>query len=117
MASSGVTRANENKRIREEALREQLRAKGLVQQILVIADKLENLSTVLEPNDVARLKASADIKKALVNKYLPDLKAIEHTGEITHHDASKLTDSELAAIATGSGTGTTGETESTDVVH
>lgn len=117
MLSKGITRRQENKSIREEALREQLRAKGLVQQILVIADKLEDLATTLEPNDVVRLKASADIKKALVNKYLPDLKAIEHTGEITHYDASKLTDSELAAIATASSARTDSETEGANIVH
>lgn len=77
MASSGKSRANENKRIRQEALREQLANQGHVQHVNDIAEKLRDLHTQLEPNDVTRLKAAADIKLKLINKYLPDVKMQE----------------------------------------
>lgn len=74
-----ATAAAKNKNMRKEALREQLQQKGLHTQVLVIADKLEEQHLELESSAVAALKASADIKMRLVNKYMPDLKAIEHS--------------------------------------
>lgn len=41
--------------------------------------------------------------KILLAKIVPDLRAIEHSGEVTHHHAGELTDSELTNLATGSG--------------
>ena len=81
MAGSGVSRANANREIRREELRKKLAAGGHVEHVIEISTKLADLSIPLEPNDVTRLKAAADIKKGLITKYLPDLKAIEHTGE------------------------------------
>lgn len=81
MARSGVSRAEENKAIRRKALREQLAAKGLVQHVLEISEKLADLEQKLDPADVTRLKAAADIKKGLIAKYLPDIRAMEITGE------------------------------------
>jgi hypothetical protein len=77
----GVSAADKNRRIRQEALREQLSAKGLVQQVVEISEKLNDLNVKLDANSVSRLKASADLKLKLVNKYLPDLKSTEITGD------------------------------------
>lgn len=77
----GATSAAKNKKIRQDALREQLAAQGHVQHVIEIANKLSNLDVLLEPTDIQRLKAAADIKKGLISKYLPDLKAMELTGE------------------------------------
>ena len=77
MPSTGVSRANENRRIRQDALREQLSAKGLMQQVIEVAEKLSDLSIPLESNDISRLKAANDARLALVKKYLPDLKQTE----------------------------------------
>lgn len=103
------TRAQANRAVRQEALREQLAAQGHVQHVIDIAKKLSNLEDPLDATEVARLKAAADIKRSLINKYLPDLKAIEHTGEggsaIEIKKAEDLTDEELAAIAAGSSEG------------
>jgi len=74
------TRAQQNRAIRQEALREQLSAKGLLQQVIEIAEKLSDLDKELDPLKVQRLKASADLKIKLVAKYLPDLKSTELTG-------------------------------------
>lgn len=81
MAKSGNSRANENRRIRQEALREQL-SNGKHVEHVDIAQKLSDLDAEpLEAADVQRLKAAADIKMRLINKYLPDLKAVEVSGE------------------------------------
>jgi len=77
----GATVAAKNKAIRQEALREQLQAKGLHTQVLVIADKLENGYMDLEASQINALKASADLKMKMINKYMPDLKNTEITGE------------------------------------
>ena len=76
-----ATAKDRNRRIRQDALREQLAAGGHVQHIVEIAQKLSNEHIELDPTMVSRLKAAADIKCKLINKYLPDLKAVEITGE------------------------------------
>ncbi len=95
MARSGVTRAQENRAIRQEALREQLEGKGLMQQAIEIANKLEDLTITLEAVEVQRLKASADTKMKLVAKYMPDMKSVEHSGEINTNDPSEMSDSAI----------------------
>lgn len=77
----GISAADKNKKIRQDALREQLSKQKLVEQVVVISEKLNDLANPLEPNDIARLKASADLKLKLVNKYLPDLKQTELVGD------------------------------------
>ncbi len=69
------SRADENRRIRQEALREQLSKQGHVQHVVEIANKME--SAELSDADVRRLKTKADIHLALIRKYIPDLKAVE----------------------------------------
>lgn len=81
MAGSGKSRANENKRIRQEALREKLAQGGHIQHVVDIAKKLTDLGNELKNQEVNRLKIAADIKLRLINKYLPDLKAVEMTNE------------------------------------
>lgn len=81
MAASGVTRANANRKIRQEALREQLAAGGHVEHVIDISNKLADLSEEMDSLTIQRLKAAADIKKSLISKYLPDTKAMEITGE------------------------------------
>jgi len=81
MAGSGVSRAQENKRIRQEALREQLANKGLLQQAIENISKIQDLNNELESSDIHRLKTATELQLKLVNKYLPDVKAVEHTGD------------------------------------
>lgn len=90
----GATVAARNKKVREEALREQLRNKGLVQQVLEISEKLNNQYLKLENSHINALKASAELKLKLVNKYMPDLKAIEHSQD-PDNPISELADAEL----------------------
>lgn len=81
MARSGVSRAQENKAIRQKALREQLAAQGHHQHVNDIIDKLQDLDSELDANQVTRLKAAADLKMKLIAKYLGDMKAVEVSGE------------------------------------
>ena len=77
MPSSGVTRANENKRIRQEALREQLAGQKHVEHVVEYARKLADLDKELDGLAIQRLRAAAEIKKNLIDKYLPSLKATD----------------------------------------
>ena len=86
MPSTGVTRAAENKRIRQEALREQLAKQKHVEKVIESINKLEDLNTEI---DTQRIKAAIDSRLKLISKYLPDLKQseIDHTleGSLTHN--------------------------------
>lgn len=91
------TRAQENRAIRQEALREQLAAKGLTQKALDDIDKIRELADIEltdydnEKDFLADMSAARDkaaiIKMALdgrfklIGKYLPDLKQQEFVGE------------------------------------
>ena len=87
---SGVSRAEANKAIRQDALREQLASKGLVQDVLDKAKKIGDLEGILEVNDVSRLKIACELQLKLINKYLPDVKQVELeanigiSGELKH---------------------------------
>lgn len=94
MSDRGKSRADENKAIRQEALREKLAAGGHIDHVIDISNKLADLTQVLEPADVVRLKAAADIKKGIIAKYIPDLRSIEHTGEISTN-AESLSEAEI----------------------
>jgi hypothetical protein len=72
------TRAQLNKGIRQEALREQLSAQGHVQHAVDITKKFDK---PLDKADMERLKSKFDMHMKLVDKYLPSLKATEITGE------------------------------------
>ncbi|MCK5236097.1 MAG: hypothetical protein KAR06_03845 [Deltaproteobacteria bacterium] len=77
----GVTRAAANKKIRQDALREQLSKGKHIEHVIEIANKLTDPNTPLESTDIQRLKAGADIKIKLIDKYLPSLKATEHSSD------------------------------------
>lgn len=77
----GESRADQNRKIRREELRAKLAAGGHVDHVIDIANKLSDLDEDIDPITIQRLKAAADIKKGLIAKYLPDVKAVELTGE------------------------------------
>jgi hypothetical protein len=72
------SRADENRKIRQEALREQLANQGHVQHAVDLIDKIESAEDSFE---VQKYKAAFDSRMRLVAKYVPDLKASEITGE------------------------------------
>lgn len=76
-----ATSKDRNRRIRQDALREQLSQGKHVEHVIEIANKIANETLELDALMVQRLKAAAEIKCKLISKYLPDLKAVEITGE------------------------------------
>lgn len=72
------TRAQKNRAIRQEALREQLSNKGLLQHAIELSDKISNAA---DQNEARILKMAFDSKMKLVDKYLPNLQSTELTGE------------------------------------
>jgi len=75
------TRAQLNRRIRQEALREQLSKQKHIEQVI------ENIKEIEKPDvdkdRVIALEKANNARMKLVNKYLPDLKLVdaEVTGE------------------------------------
>lgn len=81
MSQPGKSRANQNKELRQEALRESLAAGGHIQHVIDISNRLSNIdSEELTATDANRLKAAADIKLKIVDKYLASLKSVEMAG-------------------------------------
>jgi len=74
---SGQSLKQRHKHERQESLRELLSKQGHLQQVLVSVEKLENLSEEMESVDIQRLKIAIETRMKLLNKYLPDLKAVE----------------------------------------
>jgi hypothetical protein len=72
--------AAKQRSMRQEQLRELISKKGLVQKVLDTAQKLDEQGSMLESNELQAMKAGADIRIKLINKYLPDLKSQEVTG-------------------------------------
>lgn len=77
MKTKGVSRANENRAIRQEALRDSLEAGGHIQHVIKICKVLDDLTSPLEAVEVQRLKVVIDTKLKLIGKYLPDTKSVE----------------------------------------
>lgn len=110
------TRAQQNRAIRQEAVREQLATYGLITQVLNIAEKLAEPKEWTS-TEISALKSSADIKLRLVDKYLPNLQSVEKTVEKTITRARDLNDDYLADIATGSGAGITEQAEGSKTIQ
>ena len=82
MAAQGKSRANQNKAIRQEALREQLAAQGHVQHVVDLLEEVQCLSgDELNALELQKNKLVIDTKLALIKKYLPDTKQIELTSD------------------------------------
>ena len=73
----GISRADENKAIRQEALRESLAAGGHIQHVLEICKDLDDLTLEMDGVAVQRKRAVIDTKLKLIGKYLPDTKSVE----------------------------------------
>ena len=70
-----LTRADANRALRKEALREELKSREYLRQIHALLDKDWDSARVSE------LKAKMDGYFKLLGKTLPDVKAVELTGE------------------------------------
>ena len=81
MSSNGKSIAQQNRQVRQAALRELLEKQGHLQHVIVLLDKIQKLEDELDAGELQRLKIVIDTKLKLMNKYIPDLKATEITGE------------------------------------
>ena len=94
---STKTRAQKNREIRQEALREQLSNKGLVQHVIEISKKLAKAD--VDQTRVQALKASADISLKLIDKYLPNLQTVDSNINYTSEKpVEQLDETELDAL-------------------
>lgn len=76
-----ATAKNRNRRIRQEALREQLQQQGHIQHITDLLEKISNEDEYIDSEKLQRYKVVIDTKLKLISKYLPDLKSTEITGD------------------------------------
>lgn len=77
----GVSRADAQKKIRQQALREYLSERNKSEYILSSIAALEDLTRTLERDEIQRLKIAIDSRLKLLNKYLPDAKLEMQTSD------------------------------------
>lgn len=77
------TRAQQNRALRQEALREWLSEKCTAQHLVDNIRKIEELDPESESfaNSLNKLKTANEQRIKLLSKYLPDLKSTEVTGD------------------------------------
>ena len=75
-----ATAAAKNRKIRQEALREQLAEQCRLQHVLENIKKMEQQGAKMDNTELQAIKAATDARIKLIGKYLPDLKAQEITG-------------------------------------
>ena len=73
------TRAQKNRQIRKDALRDYIKERGSVQYLFDLIEKIEGLNPDSDvfSNDLAKYKAALDARVKMIGKYMPDLKAQE----------------------------------------
>ena len=76
-----LNRKDSNRRIRQDALREQLSNGKHVEHVIDIIKKVEDGGGEFSSLDLQRYKLVIDTKLSLIKKYLPDVKQVEITGE------------------------------------
>lgn len=69
--------AAKNRKIRQDALREQLAAQGHVQHVVDLLNKLTEREDEIPALELQKNKLIIDTKLALIKKYLPDTKQVE----------------------------------------
>ena len=67
--------------MRQEQLRELLSKQKHVEKAIDNIKKMEEQGAMMEPNELTALKYATDARFKLINKYLPDMKTQEVTGE------------------------------------
>lgn len=73
------TRAQANKQLRKDALREYIKERGSVQYLFDLIEKIEELDpdSSTFTNDLQKNKVALDARIKMIGKYMPDLKAQE----------------------------------------
>lgn len=97
-----ANRAARNRRVRQQALRDQLANQGHIQHVIDIVQEINDEDKPLDQLMIQRKKIVIDTKLKLINKYLPDVKVEEFVDETeTQKDINSLSDEELQAIIDG----------------
>ena len=80
---TGRSRANRNREVRQEALREQLQAQGHLQHVVELLNESSNLQLSKESDFILkRNMAVIDRKLSLIKKYCPDLQNFQLQADI-----------------------------------
>ena len=79
-SKNSQTHAQRRRLEAQDASRRKLRAGQFVRRLKELATKAETC----EPDRIPAMRLQADIYMKLLAKCLPDLKAIEHSGTVTH---------------------------------
>lgn len=72
----GVSRAQQNRKIRQEEMREKLVAQGHEQHVSEILGKLKDFDVELDSMQIQRLSKALDGHMKMLSKYLPDMKEV-----------------------------------------
>ena len=99
---SKLSRANLNRQVRKNALRDQLSNQGHIQHVIDIVEEINDQNVEFDQLMIQRKKIVIDTKLKLINKYLPDVKIeefVDHTE--TEKEINALSDEELQAIIDG----------------
>lgn len=80
MSDTVTLTKDKNRRVRQEALREQLSKQGHLQHVVDNLKKIEDIGKdgqELDSLQIQRLRIANETRLKLLNKYLPDLKQVE----------------------------------------
>ena len=78
--SVAKTKAQLNRQMRQEGLRDFLSQQKLIEQVIEIANKLREPEEEYDALDIQRMRTAAELNLKLTSKFLPDLKSTELTG-------------------------------------
>jgi len=76
---------------RQESLRALLSERVSIAHVLDNIDKINNEGVMMEPQELQAKKIALDAKLRLMNKYLPDLKSVEMSGDVEHSGGLTIT--------------------------
>lgn len=112
-----ITAVVENRRIRQEALREELKAREYLRQLEEIDKRLSKNARTLESGELQALKLRVEIQFRRLAKVLPDVKAPpDDPVRIEGFDAGKSLSESGARIVAGMAAGTLTPTEASSML-
>ena len=74
------TKAQLNRQMRQEGLRDFLAQQKLIEKVIDISNKLIDPEEEYDALDIQRMRTAAELNLKLTSKFLPDLKSTELTG-------------------------------------
>jgi hypothetical protein len=79
-SSVAKTKAQLNRQMRQEGLRDFLAQQKLIEKVIEISNKLIEPEEEYDALDIQRMRTAAELNLKLTSKFLPDLKSTELTG-------------------------------------